>query len=310
MTWEREGIALGALALVGLVFGFTLLGQGTPSLAGASVGLFFATGVLVIVSAFRPDTMPDAIRELDKASSATEFHQLRATIAVGVGILALVVIGWLGAAIGAAAAVYFLPEFFKSAGGYKQHAAVTEGIAAWIEQLRDKMAASHGLEGALVTTAKTAPTAIRQELLELVLEVDHGVSTRDALINLSERLAHPICDIAVATMVMSLDRDATRINEVLNELATSSRESAASMLAIHAQRSASRTTVKMVVGITVFLIAILLLAFRDFLSFYDSPIGQLVLLGGFAGIGGALAWVARLSAPAVPFRAIRPGALR
>ena len=65
MTWEREGIALGALALVGLVFGFTLLGQGTPSLAGASVGLFFATGVLVIVSAFRPDTMPDAIRELE-----------------------------------------------------------------------------------------------------------------------------------------------------------------------------------------------------------------------------------------------------
>ena len=303
---DNRLFAFGLLTLLGLVVGFSIFGGGVPSVPGASVGLLAGVGILLIVSAYRPDLIPERVRVLENDARQLSISPIRAMAALVVGVFVLAVIGWPAAAIAAAAAAYFLPVFFSNGAGYQDYAAKTEAIASWIEGLRDKMASSRGLEGAIVSTARTSPHVIRPALEELVIEIDHGVSLKQALVNTAEELEHPIADMAIATMVMALNGDATRISDVLHELAKSSREAAASMVAIHAERSSARTTVKMVIFLTVALLAILFVVFRDFLSYYSSAQGQVMLLAGFAVIAGALVWISRLSAPPKPVRMIRP----
>lgn len=306
MTSDIHWIGFGSLALVSLVVGFAVFGGGNPSLPGAAVGLLIGIGGLLLVTAYRPDVIPKRIRDLEADAGNVSVDPLRVTGALIVAIVVMVVLGWPAAALAAGAAAYFLPTFFSNGAGYQEYAAKTEAIASWIEALRDKMASSRGLEGAIVSTARTAPHIIRPTLEELVVQIDHGVSIKQALVNTAEEMEHPIADMAVATMVMALNGDATRIADVLNELAKSSRESAASMVAIHAERASARTTVKMVIFLTVALLTVLFTLFREFLSFYASSSGQLLLLAGFAMIGGALVWIARLSTPPRPARMIRP----
>ena len=86
-----------------------------------------------------------------------------------------------------------------------------EGIAKWLEDLRDTLRSSSiGAEEALEQVAARPPGAIADALQTFVVRRRQGFRTEDALVDLGDALAHPTADAAVAAI--RLDRKSTRLN--------------------------------------------------------------------------------------------------
>ena len=73
-------------------------------------------------------------------------------------------------------------------------------------------------------------------------------------------------------------------------------------LRVEAGRARSRTSVKVVVGVTAGLALGLVLLNRSYLAPYDSALGQVVLLLVGAMFAAAFAWLAHMTRPAAPER--------
>ncbi len=76
-----------------------------------------------------------------------------------------------------------------------------EGIAKWLEDLRDTLRASSiGAEEALEQVASRPPAAIAGPLRTFVQRRRQGFRTEAALADLAEELAHPTSDAAIAAI--------------------------------------------------------------------------------------------------------------
>src|SRR5262249_58942930 len=84
-----------------------------------------------------------------------------------------------------------------------------------------------------------------------------------------------------------------QLGEVLGELAASARAKVASRQRIAAGRRRNRTSARVIVGATLAMAVVLTLLNRGYLHPFDSPFGQLVLLGAGGCFGGAVWWPSR-----------------
>src|SRR5699024_8164625 len=90
------------------------------------------------------------------------------SIAVAAGFVAGLVTGWPIAALGVTAAVVVAPRLFGGQAAGAAELARLEGLATWIESLRDTIAGSMSLEQAIPASAQAAAPSIRQPLENLV----------------------------------------------------------------------------------------------------------------------------------------------
>lgn len=229
----------------------------------------------------------------------------RLAVALVVGLLVAVVLGWPLVAVVVAAATYAAPVFFARS-GVRDFGDRTEAVAVWVESVRDSMGASQGLQGAIRSGSTDGPQIIREDLDRFLAELDHGSEMAVALGALAGRLSHPISDQAIATLILAVQAGAVGVRDVLNDVADTSREMAANMGEIHASRARAMMTLRLVIaaiGIFTFLFVI---TSRDYLSVYTTLVGQLVLTFVLAVIGANLYWIYRLSRHDAPTRPIRP----
>lgn len=238
-------------------------------------------------------------------SAAVDVDPKRLGIALIVGLLVAVVLGWPLVAAMVALFTYAAPVFFARS-GVRDFGDRTEAVAVWIESIRDSLGASQGLQGAIQSGSTDGPQIIREDLDRFLAEIDHGSEMAVGLGALAGRLAHPISDQAIATLIMAVQSGAVGVRDVLNDVAETSREMAANMGEIHASRARAMMTLRLVVaaiGIFTFLFVI---TSRDYLSVYTTLIGQLVLTLVLVVIGANLYWIWRLSRHDAPARPIRP----
>lgn len=283
--------------------------------AGSGVGILFAGGIILLFAGLTARAPIEPMRvsryagnESDEGRSASWIYTKYLLIGAVVGVVLLLATRWPVLALAGFLAGFIIPAVSGSdSESVANFAEKTDAIATWLESLRDLMDSGRLIEGALVETALRSSPLLRPDLAEMVLEVEHGVPLRDAMIRLSERLAHPISDKAVAAIVLALDRDATRISDVISELAASARDQAIDMVQVHAVRQSSRTQLRLVVIIMGLFLVGLMVFFGDFLAFYDTIIGQIVLGFTLAALGGCLYWIWRISNLNTPARLIRPG---
>jgi Flp pilus assembly protein TadB len=189
------------------------------------------------------------------------------------------------------------PSLF--AGATRQAAAVgrIEAVAGWSEMLRDTMAGSAGLEQAIVATAPLAPLPIRAEAVTLALRLE-GERLAPALRAFADDVADPTCDLVVAALILAAEHQAQRLGELLGSLATAARDQATMRLRVEAGRARTRTSVKVIVGVTGAVVAGLALLNRGYLAPYDTAVGQLVLLLVGLVFSVAFIWLARMTRPA------------
>ena len=129
-----------------------------------------------------------------------------------------------------------------------------------------------------------------------------GTRLAPALHAFADELDDPTADLVVAALVLSSQRQARRVGELLGALARAARDDATMRLRVEAGRARTRTSVRVVVGVTLAMAAGLVVLNRGYLASYDSAFGQLIL----AGVGGVFAaafwWLARMARVEAPER--------
>jgi Flp pilus assembly protein TadB len=111
-----------------------------------------------------------------------------------------------------------------------------------------------------------------------------------------------MADLVAATLTLAATREVRELGYLLGALARTTRQRAALRLATEAGRAGMRTTARSIAGVTVALVAGLVLLQPAYLAPYATPAGQLVAVA--AGTWFALGFwgLARLGRPSPPRR--------
>jgi tight adherence protein B len=210
--------------------------------------------------------------------------------------------GWPVAALLAGAGSWFLPTLIGRDTTTKAQIARIESIATWAEMMRDTLSAAAGLEQAILATAQAAPDPIREEVSAMADAIHRGARLEDALKIFAQELMDPTADLIVAALILSSRQQARNLAGVLGELASATRAQAGLQMRTAADRARTRTSVRLIVG-TVLAIAVGLILFnRTYLSPYNTPTGQLVLLMVAGMFGASLMWLSKIAKGKPPAR--------
>lgn len=262
--------------------------------AGAGLGM-----VLILLGLRGVEAGRSATPKLFRAS--VERHNLRLAVAVGAVVLVGAATGWPVAALLAGAACWGIPALFTESKAQAATTARVEAVAGWAEMLRDTMAGAAGLEQAVAATAPVAPLPIRRDVATLAARLERE-RLAPALRAFADEVADPTCDMVVAALLLAAEHQASRLGELLGTLAVAAREQATMRLRVEAGRARTRTSVKVIVGVTLGLALFLAILNHGYLSPYDSAVGQLVLLVVGGLFAAAFAWLAKMTRPAEPAR--------
>jgi tight adherence protein B len=268
-------------------------------LLGVGVGL----GLLSILVGVRgSETRPTAAPRL--SPRPLEGHTLRLAGAVGAGVLVGAATGWPLAALIAGAGCWAIPKLFGDSKDQAGLIARVEAIAGWAEMLRDTMAGAAGLEQAIAASAPVAPLPIRPQVVELAGRLERG-RLGPSLRAFAEELADPTADLVVAALLLAGEHQAGRLGDLLGGLAASARDQATMRLRVEAGRARTRTSVRVIVGVTAGLALFLAVLNHGYLAPYSTPTGQLVLLVVGALFAAGFAWLAKMTRPSRPARLLR-----
>ena len=264
--------------------------------AGAGLGI-----ILVALGVRGTDTTP---RRPALSPRALDGQLRRLAVAVAAAVLVGAVTGWPVAALLAGAGCWAIPKLFAESKDQAALTAKVEAVAGWAEMLRDTMAGAAGLEQAIAASAPVAPPPIRSEVAGLAARLERD-RLGPALRAFADDLSDPTADLVVAALLLAGEHQAGRLGELLGTLASAARDQATMRLRVEAGRARTRTSVKVVVGVTTGLALFLAVLNHGYLTPYSSPLGQLVLLGVGGLFAAGFAWMARMSRPQRPARLLR-----
>jgi Flp pilus assembly protein TadB len=264
-------------------------------LLGAGIG----GGLVLVVWGLRPEE--PAHRRPRRAGPRFRDLPNRLARAALAAIVAALLTRWPIAAIASAALGFFATDLFVGKGERSAQTDRTTAIASWTEMLRDTMAAAAGLEQAIVTTAPLVPAPIRPEIRALVTRLERE-RLAPALSELAEDLADPTADLVVSALTLAASGEAQDLSELLGSLAGAARDNATMRLKVEASRARTRTSVRIITGVTVVFALLLVVLNRSYLSPFDSAAGQGVMVAVVACFGGGLWWLASMARYQAPER--------
>lgn len=269
--------------------GVVMIDTGLVVLA-AVVGAF---GLVLIVAGFMGAFPTKA--EDSEGRELTE-RGIRAMSAFGVGLIIYLVTGWFVATLFAAIGGWFALTLKNAK--RERHAAIdrVDAIATWVESLRDNISGSAGLQQALRMSADHAPAAIRREVRDLVLRLQHEPVTV-ALRRFAAEVAHPTADMAVACLILATSRSAGSLAGVLARTAQAARDSATMLRQVEAGRAATQSQAKLVALITGGMSLVLIVSNRGFVEPYNSFGGQIALFVICSMFAGSAVVLYRMSRP-------------
>jgi hypothetical protein len=231
----------------------------------------------------------------------------RLAAAAAAGVLVLLATRWLVLALLVAAFVAFWGRLLHDGGALLERQRI-EGIAKWLEDLRDTLrGSSMGAEEALQHVALRPPEAIATPLRTFAQRRRQGFRTEDALADLADDLAHPTADAAVAAirLVIGGSTSAGRLYNTVNALAAAARDEVTARERIDRTRAIYQASMKRLIVIGAVLVAYLQFAGGDLLRPYDSPVGQVVLLLPLGMWVGCVLWLRSLCRYDQPGRSAR-----
>jgi Flp pilus assembly protein TadB len=265
------------------------------------LGTGIGAGILLVATGARGRTRPPAEPLALRLAQRVPHLAYRVALSLVAGLMAALLTRWPVGVVGGMALGFFARDLFASRGQQRQQTDRTEAIASWTEMLRDTMAAAAGLEQAIITTAPLVPIPIRAEVGGLVTRLQRerlGV----ALAAFGDDLADPTADLVVSALTLAASGEAQELGELLASLAAAARDSATMRLRVDATRARTRTSVRIISGVTIGMALLLIVLNRTYLAPFDSVTGQIALLGVFACFGGAFVWLASMARYVTPER--------
>ncbi len=226
----------------------------------------------------------------------------RGSVAALAGVLTLVVTRWPIAAIGAALLALTWHGLLGGAAEERLSIARIEALASWTESLRDTIAGAVGLEQAIPASLRAAAPVLQWPLRSLVDRLRTRMPLAVALERFADELNDPGADLIVASLVLNSKVRGPGLREVLTSLSKSAREELDMRRRVVGQRRSTRRSVQIVVGVTLLVVAALVLFNRSYVEPYTSVEGQLVLVLVLLLFAGGFVWLKRLSGFDTPGR--------
>lgn len=266
--------------------------------AGALAGLGLAMLLLKVhvrpaVSAATPG------RRRPRANQGTGKQLL---LGLGVFLVVLVVTRWIVLAVVLGGVVALWNRLFGGATQEREAIVRAEGLAGWIEALRDTIAGAVGLEQAIPATAVNAAPSIRPALNLLVDRLRVREPLPDALMKFSDDLDDASADLVVAALILNSRLRGPGLRDVLTALATSARDELDVRRRVEASRRSTRRSVQVVVGVILVVAGALVLFNREYVEPYGTVMGQAVMAGVIGLFGISVFWLRSLSGVAEPER--------
>ncbi len=260
---------------------------------GFGLGVVGAVGSMLV-----PPTVPRGQSRPGGLSASTVRSIVLGVVA---GAAAVAVTGWPVAFLIASVATYGLPKLFGQTSESVSMAKI-EAIANWTEMLQGTLAASAGLNQAIMATAPLAPLAIRVPAQTLSGRIGAGMHPREALLLFGDELQDPCADRVICSLILAVTSRAHRLGELLAALAESTREEVALRLRIETSRASVRTGVRTVLVFSVGFAGVLALLAHSYLAPFGTPTGQVVLLVVGVLYASGLTLMVVLSRPPSPVR--------
>lgn len=226
----------------------------------------------------------------------------RLPIAIGVGLLVLLVTRWIVAAVATGLLILFWDALFGGAGAEKRGIAKIEALAAWTESLRDTVAGAVGLEQAIPATAYAASPIIASELSTMADRLRVRVPLPVALQRFAEDMDDASADLIIAALILNSRLRGPGLREVLTSLSESARAELDMRQRVSAGRRSTRRSVQIVVGVTLTFVFGLRIFNPGYVEPYGSPLGQVVLLIVIGVFAAGVMWLRRLSRFETPER--------
>ena len=238
------------------------------ALAGALVGL----GLVVVRLAIKGQRL---IGIAPTKQDAGLYRSCGAATAIGLVLFLLS--GWVLVAIAAGLSTLVVARAAARTGGTRQNEEVAEAVALWTEQLRDTLAAAHGLQQTLVATAPHAPAKIAGPVQRLVAKLPYS-PMEQSLREFADEVNHSSADFVAAALIAATAHEARDVGALLGHLARCSREEARMHQRIWVGRSRTRAAVRIISITVVGFVGALLLLNKEYLAPYESGTGQFVLV--------------------------------
>jgi Flp pilus assembly protein TadB len=274
-------------------------------LAGGAAG----GGLLLLIVALRglPRRAPANSKERG-VERLRRFFTQRVTISVIAALVTLVVTRWPIAALGAGVLTLTWRSLLGGATDERLSIARIEALASWTESLRDTIAGAVGLEQAIPSSLRAAAPVIQEPLRLLIDRLRTRMPLPVALERFADDLDDPSADLIVASLILNSKVRGPGLRDVLSALSRSAREELDMRRRVVAQRRSTRRSVQIVVGVTLLVVAVLVLFNREYVQPYTTVEGQLVLVLVLLMFAAGFVWLRRLSGFEVPNRFLFMGA--
>lgn len=227
---------------------------------------------------------------------------VKLALAVGVGLIVLVVTRWIVLAIALGLLVALWDQIFGGVQSERKAINRLDGLAAWTEALRDTIAGAVGLEQAIPATAVNAAPTIRPSLNLLVDRLRVREPLPSALLKFSDDLNDSSADLIVSALILNARLRGPGLRDVLGALSESAREELDLRRRVEGSRRSTRRSVQLVIGVTLLVPALLVLFNPDYVQPYETVEGQLVLTVVVAIFGLGVVWLRRLAGVEQPER--------
>lgn len=264
---------------------------------GGGIGLF-----AVAVRGWHPKPAHEKARAQERVAELVRFAGQRGSLAIGVGLVVLLLTRWAVAGIAAGVLVFFWDRLFGGAAEERSAMRRVEALASWTESLRDTIAGAVGLEQAIPAAARASAPVLRPHLDAMVDRLRSRTPLPEALQQLADEIDDASADIIVAALILNAKLRGPGLRQVLGALAKSAREEVDMRQRVMAQRSSTRRSVQIVIAVSVAFVLGLAIFNREFVAPYGTPMGQAVL----AGVCGLFAlgfwWLRKLSTIDTPER--------
>ena len=220
---------------------------------------------------------------------------------LGAGVLvggaSQLIMSWPLVSVVAAGLGAGLPFLWYASRADGRRARVQAELADAMSLLRDSIRAGGDVAQGLVALATYGPALLKPEFQRAVQLMAHGSTLREALVGMRERLADPVFDTCVATLLLNEMLGSPQLTPVLSELAQAVRDELRVQADIRAQRARVVLSARVIAAIPfVMLLAVRALS-PHYLRLFDSVEGQLILGACTASVVigyQAMRWTSRL----------------
>ncbi len=223
-----------------------------------------------------------------------------ATIGVGLGLVGIFVAlttGWLVAVPLFPVVGLGLPYLI---GKPRSTATIAklEAMEEWTRSLSGILTAGAGLEQALVSTLRSTPAPILDEVTRLVARLRARWTTPAALRGFADDLDDPTGDIIAANLLLGAQRRGDGLATILEGLAESVALDIRARRQVEADAAKPRATARWVTLITAVVLGALFFT-GGYVEPYKTSLGQVIVLTLLTAYGALLVWMRRIAtAPA------------